>query len=191
MAAAEHPHTQGNDTKANSIASIERATEKTWQTWLQVFGAANAENLAHPEIVSLVRAELPLTLQNPDWWAQGVAIAFEQHAGLRVPGQSSTGEYRVGASRTVQFERDAAIERWVQLWGEADHLGQPVFNVRRSRTEKRTFWRAQLGDVGKLEVAAAAKGDDKAIVSTELTRLRSPDQIGEWRAHLKQCLAAL
>lgn len=182
----------GNKTKASNIAALERASERSWPDWITLFETAGAAKLPHPEIARIASDAMPRTLQNPDWWAQGAAIAFEQHAGLRVPGQSSTGDFRVSASRTMPVDRDEAIERWVTNPGErANHLGHTVSQVRQSRTVKRSFWRAALNGAGKLEVAAEAKGDGRSIVTIQHTGLGDAEHIEAWRAHWKKCLGEL
>ncbi len=117
-----------------------------------------------PEIARIALAALPEQLQNPHWWAQSVAIAFEQHVGLRVPGQSSTGDFRVSASRTMSCDRDEAVARWIARFAGSPHLGHEVQSARQSRTEKRTFWRATLDGAGKLEVAAEAKPHARSLI---------------------------
>lgn len=181
----------GNQTKATSIPAIERASERSWADWLTLFEAEGAAKLPHSEIAKIALAALPESLQNPHWWAQGVAIAFEQHTGLRVPGQSSTGDFRVSASRTMTCNRDEAIERWIARFAGSTHLGHEAQSVRQSRTEKRSFWRATLDGAGKLEVAAEAKPDGRALVSISQSGLASPDTIEAWRAHWKACLGEL
>lgn len=182
----------GNLTKRSNIAALERATERSWPEWLEIFDAAGAARLSHPEIAHVALNAMPGSLQNPEWWAQGAAIAFEQHAGLRVAGQSSTGDFRVGASRTMPITRDEAMRRWAHQFADAsNHLGHGVSNVRQSRTEKRTFWRATLDGAGKLEIAAESKGDERSLVTVQQTGLDKADHIEQWRAHWKACLAAL
>lgn len=183
----------GNQTKATSIPAIERAFGRSWAEWLEIFAQAGAAKLPHPEIARIALEALPETDtdQNRHWWAQGVAIAFEQHVGLRVPGQSSTGDFRVSASRTMSCDRDEAIERWIARFAGSPHLGHEAGSVRQSRTEKRTFWRANLEGAGKLEVGAEAKPDGRALVSISQTGLTGPDVIEEWRAHWKACLGEL
>lgn len=182
---------RGNKTRAGNIPALERASNRSWDEWLSIFEGAGAAKLTHPEIASVALAAMPATLENPEWWAQGAAIAFEQHAGLRVPGQSSTGDYRVGASRTMALTRDEAVERWAGRFGDSAQRGHELGQVRTSRTEKRTFWRASLDGAGKLEVAASEKGEGKSLVAIQHTALASSDEIETWRAHWKQCLGEL
>lgn len=183
---------RGNRTTASNIPALEGATKRSWAEWLQLFEQAGATALAHPEIARIARQAMPGELQNPDWWAQGVAIAFEQSAGLRVPGQSATGEYRVGASRTLSLSREEATERWDALnSGRAEQGGHRVADVRRSTTAKRSFWRATLEGAGQVEVSVEAKGEDRSVCTVQHTRLLEADSIETWRAHWKSRLAEL
>lgn len=182
----------GNLTRGERVPAIERATGRSWDDWLGIFEAAQARTLSHPEIARVARTHVPEDLQNPDWWAQGIAIAFEQHVGLRVPGQSSSGDFRVSASRTLPLDRDAAIEAWVTAHGDRpEHLGHEPGVPRPSRTEKRTFWRFSLEGAGKVEVAATSKDPDRAVLTVSQDGLADGEQIEAWRAHWKGLLAAL
>lgn len=181
-----------NATRPESVPAIERATNRDWASWLEIFQAHGAAKLGHAQIAKIARAAVPESLQNPDWWAQGIAIAFEQHAGLRVPGQGSDGLFRVSASRTMALDRDAAIEAWVAAHGDAtEHRGCAVQKPRRSRTEKRSFWRFDLEGGGRVEVSATPKGDDRVTLGVNQDGLASGEEIEEWRAHWKALLAAL
>lgn len=186
------PESAGNRTRATSIPGIERASGMSWDAWLAIFDGAGARSLGHAEIARIARAALPADMQSLDWWAQGIAIAFEQQVGLRVPGQSSTGSFRVSASRTLPLDRDAAIEAWAAMHGSrAEHLGHPSGEVRRSRTDKRTFWRQSLDGAGRFEVAATPKDDTRSVLAVSQEGLPDADGIEAWRAHWKALLAEL
>lgn len=184
-----------NQTRAGNVPSLERATKRPWSEWVSLFEERGAAKLAHPEIAKIALEYMPSDLENPEWWAQGAAIAFEQHAGIRVPGQSSTGTFRVGASRTLPLGRDEAVARWISAHGEvSEHLGHAARNVRESRTEKRTFYRFALEGAGKVEVAAALKDASdpgKSILTVQQEGLPDGDRIEEWRAYWKGLLAEL
>lgn len=188
MSAAE----SGNRTRAGNVPALERATGRGWDAWVDLFEAAGARELAHSEIARLARGAMPEGLDNPDWWAQGAAIAYEQHAGLRVPGQSSTGSFRVGASRTLPLDRDAAVEAWRAAHGDrVEHLGHAAGEARASRTEKRTFWRFDLDGAGRVEVSGTPKGEGRATLAVNHEGLPSGDDVEQWRAHWKALLAEL
>lgn len=185
---------QGNRTRAGNVPALERATGRSWADWLAHFEARGAASLGHAEIARIAREAMPDDLQNPDWWAQGAAIAFEQHAGLRVPGQSSSGTFRVSASRTVPLDRDAAVEAWAAGPGTAaQHLGFVASEPRRSRTEKRTFFRFDLDGAGRVEVAATPNPKDpaKATLGVNHEGLTDGDAVEAWRAHWKALLAEI
>lgn len=182
----------GNQTKAGNTTAIARATGRPWHAWVELLEQATASQLSHPEIAAVARQAMPAEVSNPDWWAQGVAIAYEQHAGIRVPGQSAGGDYRVSASRTVSLDRDVAAEQWQAMLEDAGAgLGHEVRDVRRSRTDKRSFWRASLESAGKVEFAAEAMGDGRARCAVQHTGLADADSIEVWRTHWKARLAQL
>lgn len=184
----------GNRTRAGNVPALERATGRGWAEWVAHFEAHGAAQLGHAEIARVARAAMPDGLQNPDWWAQGAAIAYEQHAGLRVPGQSSSGAFRVSASRSLPLDRDAAVEAWAAGPGSAErHLGHAVASARRSRTEKRTFLRFDLEGAGRVEVAATPNAKDPARSALSVSHGGLPDgeHLEEWRAHWKGLLGEL
>lgn len=202
----------GTGTRAGSVAALERASGRSWPEWLAHFeahgvtahrtgaGNAGAGNAgadsapAHAEIARIARLAMPEGLQNPDWWAQGAAIAYEQHAGLRVPGQSSTGDFRVSASRTMALDRDAAVEAWAAGPGAlAEHDGHAASRPRRSRTDKRTFFRFDLDGAGRVEVAATpnAKDPAKSTLAVNHDGLPDAEAVEAWRAYWKALLAGL
>lgn len=182
----------GNRTRAGNIPAIERATRRPWAEWIEFFESRGARGLGHAEIARLALAEMPADLENEGWWAQGAAIAYEQHAGLRVPGQSSAGDFRVGASRTLAGDRDAVLAAWIAAFGDrSEHLGHAVEGVRASRTEKRSFRRFSLDGAGRVEVSATPKDDAKTVLAVSQTGLADGDRIEEWRAYWKARLAEL
>lgn len=182
----------GNQTRAGSIPGIERATGREWAEWVRFFEDQEAAKLNHAEIARLARLAVPADLKNPDWWAQGIAIAYEQHAGLRVPGQASDGTFRVGASRSLPLGRDAAMEAWDAMTdGIAEHRGHAQGEPRRSRTEKRTFWRVNLEGAGRVEVSATQKNEISTALAISHEGLQDGAEIEAWRTHWKALLAKL
>ncbi len=184
--------TSSNQTRATSTQAIERATGRSWGEWIEHFESHNAKKLGHPEIAKLALEAMPANLENPEWWAQGTAIAFEQHAGLRVPGQSSTGDFRVSVSRTLPVDREGALAAWGVRFGSAEsHQGHTVENARESRTEKRSFIRFSLAGAGKVEVAATPKDASKTSLAINHTGLESAGVVEDWRAYWKALLTEL
>ena len=77
-------------------------------------GGAGADSApAHAEIARIARLAMPEGLQNPDWWAQGAAIASLQKHFAALPGAtqaklviSGPGWFGVQASRHTRAEAD-------------------------------------------------------------------------------------
>lgn len=187
-------------TRATSIAGIERATGRSWDDWLAIMEGAGAQTLGHAGIAKLARSHMADDMKSVDWWAQGVAIAYEQHAGLRVPGQGSDGLFRVSASRTLDTDREAAIDAWVATFGERSEFeGHDVMAARRNQTEKRSFWRFSLAGAGKVEVSATPKAPSKSAtdaapkvtLAISHDALPAADEVERWRAFWKERLAEL
>lgn len=148
--------------------------------------------MSHTNIAALALELTPPALPNERWWAQAVAIAFEQHAGLRAPGQSAAGDFRVSVSRTLPVGRATALAMWIAAFGADDaHLGHTVSNRRDSETAARAFHRFSLEGAGKIEVAATPKDAAKTVLSISQTALDSGEQIEEWRAYWKAQLTRL
>lgn len=178
-----------NSTRGINVPAIERATGRDWSEWVRLLEASGETN--HTAIAAIALAHMLEGVDNPEWWAQSVSIGYEQQAGLRVPGQASTGGYRVSASRTLVGDRDAVIEAWAVLAQQLDFRECEVSAPRQSRTEKRTFWRVDLVGAGRVEVAASEKSPGKTLVALSHNDLAAESDIEPWRAYWKAALAGL
>lgn len=103
------------DTKGSNIPAIERATGRSWADWVALIDAAGGRELPHPDIARVTHGVLDGVIDSSGWWAQGVAIAYEQHIGRRLPGQSPDGTFQASASRTLPDDPLAARARWITL----------------------------------------------------------------------------
>lgn len=177
--------------RPDRVNAIERATGVQWEAWLEHFAKTRAAEKPHAEIVKIARNLMPGDLQNPEWWAQGVAIAFEHQVGLRVPGESSTGTFQMSVSRTVTGERDEVLAAWITHTSGRPHQSHELSNERTSRTDKRSYWRATLQGAGKLDVAVANKSDEKVLLTVQHLDLPSAADIDVWRSYWKSHLGAL
>ena len=105
----------------NGISSpaVKKATGKSWAEWCRLLDQAGARKKSHKEITELLADKQKV----PAWWAQMLAVGYEQSRGLRVKHQKSSG-FEVSVSRTIAapvalvFEawRDPVLrERWLPL----------------------------------------------------------------------------
>ncbi len=89
---------------------VTAATGRAPDDWYALLDAADGRTIGHTAIAAhLVRVGVD------PWWAQGIAIGYEQSRGLRIPGQRSDGTFAVSASRQVPGEREAVLDRIVPL----------------------------------------------------------------------------
>jgi hypothetical protein len=135
-------------TRAIDIASLERRTGKAWRHWL-----AHLEkivHLPHSEIARRLREECGVS----GWWAQSIAVAYEQQIGRRVPGQQCDGGFQVSVSKTFLGSMDTVLARW-QAAMEGGGQFAAIFITRGpevSRTDKWRYWRCALADGSRVSV---------------------------------------
>jgi len=122
-----------------------------------------------------------------------IAVAYEQHIGRRVPGQSGDGSYSVSASRTVSGSLDDALARWIEVVGVPSEIsGVAVESTpETSATEKWRYWRCSLVDGSRISVNISLKSPDKSIVSVQHDRLEFDDLREHWRTYWKAVLRQL
>ena len=179
--------------KPSNTAGIANATGRPWDQWVDMLDAAGAREKNHTAIAALTLKHMPESVERPEWWAQGTAIAYEQHVGLRVPGQSCTGDFQFSTSRTVTGDIDRALEAWLGVVAGIEEFGgiptesEPAV----STTEKWRYWRVPMADGTRVSVNITAKAGEKSTVGVNHTKLDSAEAIEFWRPLWKQLLSQL
>ena len=183
----------GRMVKSSNTASIASATGRPWDEWVEVLERAGARELGHTAIARLTLAHMPDSVERAEWWAQGTAIAYEQHAGLRVPGQSCSGDFQTSASRTVAGDKDTALQAWMAVVAGRDEFGGVPVEAEpsTSSSEKWRYWRAPLADGTRVTVNFSDKAGGKASVGLAHTKLDSAEAIEFWRPVWKELLGRL
>ncbi|MEU4365671.1 hypothetical protein [Promicromonospora sp. NPDC023987] len=181
---------------SSRIQAVERATGRGWDDWLAYLTGIGAPELTHHEIASAVLGELDGKIDNPGWWAQSTAVAYEQHIGRRVPGQRPDGTFQTSVSRSTTLGMDDLMRAWSEFAaGDADVVALIVGEVRVSGTEKRITWRAKGYEGESVIVISEPKKDGAA--SLVVQHLGSPtpernDEVKEqWRAIVSRFVAGL
>lgn len=153
-----------------SDAAMERATGRSrpqWHAALDQYGL----DIDHTERVRRLAADHP---DLSSWWCQSVAVDFEQARGLRVKGQSSSGDFQVSCSKTVDGDPDAVWQRLVTapLLPTADWREGAVWDAGEARVEVRRvdpgkilrwFWVVE-GGKSTVEVSFQPKGGATTVV---------------------------
>jgi hypothetical protein len=176
-------------TRPADTDAITRATGLPWADWLAWLDTLDATSMTHRDIARRVAEERGVD----GWWAQTITVAYEQHIGRRAPGQSCTGDFSVGASRTVPFAMDGALALWV-AWADR----QPTFdgvaldgspNIR--ETDKWRYWRCGLADGSRVNVNISQKAPAKSTIGVQHERLGDADAVARWRAFWRAALPQL
>lgn len=159
--------------KPIATATIEKGTGKPWEYWLARLTKASAAELSHTDIAKLLEQEWNV----PGWWAQTITVAFEQHIGRRIPGQTSSGRYELSVSRVVAGTPDALREAWANSARQRKRLAgrKPIDQPSTSGTSKRLYWRCKLDDNSNVTVSFEPKGSGKALISLAHASARKLD----------------
>jgi hypothetical protein len=129
------------------IAAIERATGRSWDTWLAFLTGIDAERLSHHEIATALVLDLDGKIDNPAWWGQSIAVAYEQSIGRRVPGQQPDGTFRTSVSRSTPLAMLPLIAAWTAFAASDPDVRAAITGEPRvSGTENRHSWRARGPD---------------------------------------------
>ncbi|WP_201120323.1 hypothetical protein [Enteractinococcus helveticum] len=179
--------------KPMNTSAIAAATNRPWQRWVQLLEDAGARHMNHSQIAVLALELMPADVEQKEWWAQGTAVAFEQHAGLRVPGQTSTGDFQVSTSRIVGGDKDQVLEAWLELVGSRTEFGEvPIEGeASTSSTDRWRYWRVSLSDGTRVVVNINDKQAGKALVGLQHFKLDSAEAVAYWRPIWKDVLAQL
>ncbi|MEX5296402.1 hypothetical protein QYM41_14080 [Kocuria sp. CPCC 205268] len=180
-------------TRGTSTAGIARATGIPWETWTARLEELGARSMSHAEIARRVAEQLDGVVENHEWWAQSVTVAWEQHTGVRRPGQTGDGSFGTSASRTVAGTPDEVLTRWTELLAGRTEVDGVPFRQPPStaRTEKWRYWRARLADGTRVAATLGEAGRGRTTVAVAHTGLPSAEDVARWRGVWKELLAAL
>lgn len=163
-------------TKNTRISAVEKATNRTWDTWLQYMDGIDAKNLSHHEIATHLLDELDGTIENHAWWAQSVTVAYEQYIGRRIPGQRPDGTFQTSVSKATQLGMQELMDKWVAFAAEdADVQALVADEVRVSGTEKRITWRTKAADGSSIRVTSEPKKNGTASLIVNHMELQTHD----------------
>lgn len=167
--------------------AITQATGVEWGRWAEILDGAGGADLPHKELAQAAHAAMPAAVDNAGWWAQSVAVAYEQWIGRRIPGQAHDGTFQVSATRTMPGTMREVFDRWCELTGDLTELdGLTVTDgPRTSGTDKRLHWGVTLADGSRGNVDVSPKSADKTLVAASQVNLTNPDAVERWRAFWK------
>jgi len=174
---------------AISDEAVKRATGKEWDEWFEILDEWEAVKRSHKEIAQYLHNEH----STDPWWAQTVAVRYEQERGLRVLGERSDGTFQVSVSRTISasdeqiydaFTSEEILPRWfgdrasidLREGGRYDMDGGDVGEYRRLVYPKRirmTWENAKAYPNTVVEIAITPKSTEKSSVTIQHMKLPS------------------
>lgn len=178
--------------KGSNLPAIERATGISWDSWVEHLDGQHAANLPHRSIAQLAEQHLGQAVGNSSWWAQGVAVAYEQHIGRRLPGQAADGSFQFSVTRTVSADLDGTLEQWQKVMGTPAEINGWKLDggPRISRSDKWRYWRIGLEDGTRVSVDIGRKGE-KSSIAVNHTKIQDPDQVPLWKDYWRSLLDQL
>ncbi|SDI47678.1 hypothetical protein SAMN04488693_11256 [Arthrobacter subterraneus] len=160
----------------SKIASIERATNRSWDQWLRFLDSVGGRDLSHKDIALKVHEELDGTMDSAGWWAQSIAVAYEHHIGRRVPGQRSDGTFQLSVSRSTALGLKELMARWSEFAaGNATVqllLAEPP---KTGGSDRRLTWRSRARDGSSVLVTSEPKKNGTASIVASQMGLPSPE----------------
>lgn len=168
--------------------ALETGSGITWDEWVKLL--APYRDLDHTDMakITLDKIHERGKSKSPEWWAQGVTVAYEQYIGRRKVGQQSDGKFSVTVSKTLPGDMDEALATWlsqvdgVQEFDGIELRGMPRVN----RTEKWRYWRVTLDDDSTISVNIQTKpSGDKSTLSINHDKLAQESDVERWRTYWK------
>ncbi|HYE60905.1 MAG TPA: SRPBCC domain-containing protein [Phycisphaerales bacterium] len=149
-----------------SDGAVERATGKPQSHWFKVLDTFARKLGEHNH--KLAAEHLHDAHAVPEWWCQMVTVAYERDRGLRAKHERPDG-FSVSASRTINVPISDLYNAWN---GRARAKWLPDDFTVRKATQDRSI-RITWGDGTNLEVMFYPKGDSKAQVTVQHSKLPS------------------
>ena len=168
-----------------SEQAVQKATGRTWKTWLALLDRAGARKMSHRQIAAVLSKKYDVR----PWWQQMIAVGYEQARGLRKLHERPDG-YQVGASRTLEASVGTAYEAWIDTRRRGRWLPRAPMEITKA-TARRTLLIRWGGGKSRVDVAFANKGRSKCSVTVTHGNLPSAADAVRIKAYWQKALARL
>lgn len=168
---------------------LREATGKDWPQWFAVLDAWGATARNHTEIARHVREDHGVD----GWYAQSVAVGYEQERGLREVGQSSTGEWRTSGSKTIAASSAKVIEAFADEAVRRRWLPDADLTLRTHRPAKSVTadFKDAEGTTSRISVTLTVKAPEKTVVGVGHEKLRDAAEVAAYKVFWRERLAEL
>ena len=143
--------------------AVRKKTGRDWIGWFALLDRAGAKKMAHKEIAQHLGS-----IGVPGWWAQMVAVSYEQERGLREKYQQQAGGYSASASKTFAVPVDILYKNWAEEKLRGRWLKE-ITVVRKATTNK--SMRITWPDQTSVEAYFVGKGEQRSQVAVQHGKL--------------------
>jgi hypothetical protein len=182
-AAAKPVKTPVADT-AISDDKVKAATGRAWMGWFVILNRANANARPHKEVAALLQEKYGVA----PWWAQMITVEYERARGGRKLNEREGGTFSVNVTKVMPVALPALFEAATDPKTRAKWFPKGAFEES-SKTENK-YWRGKW-KTGRIEFGFYAKGEGKAQITLEVSKLASADAVEKERAAWKAAVAKL
>ena len=165
--------------------ALKAKTGKNWQTWFALLDKANAKKMNHTEIATYLYDK-----QKQDgWWAQMVAVTYEQVRGLRQK-YEKPGGYEVSVSKVIPVPLSSLYKSWMDEKVRNQWLKEKGMVVSKATPHKsiRAAWN---DNKTRLDINFYDKGSSKSQVVVQHARLANITEAEKMKKYWKEKLEKL
>lgn len=173
------------------IRQVENGTKISWDRWLKLLENYKYINHTDLAIEALRIINEEGNSDNPEWWAQSVAVTYEQEAGIRIVGQRCDGDFSTSTSKTLIGDMDSTLEHWVNYVVDTREFKgiSAEDSPRISKSEKWRYWKINLSDGSMLNVNIQNKaGGEKSTLSINHDKISTEEERNSWKEYWKEFL---
>ena len=175
------------DNKVGGISdqAVKKATGKSWEEWIATLDKAGTNRMNHTQIAAYLYEKQKLS----GWWAQMVAVGYEQAKGLRKLHERPDG-YEISVSRVVNVPLATLSKSWGDEKQRAKWLKTRDLEVKKATANKsmRITWSDKKTS---LEVNFYQKGKGKAQVVVQHAKLKDSKEADKMKGYWAKTLEDL
>jgi hypothetical protein len=169
---------------AMADSAVRAKTGKDWAAWFRALDKAGAKQLPHKKIAELLHEKQGV----PGWWSQMVTVEYERSRGLRELYQTSQG-YSASATKTIA----TTLSKLYATTAEPAQRKQwfPAGAFKPSSQTRNKYLNGAWKSSARLNVGFYAKGEGKAQIAVQVSKLASKEEVEREREAWKNALSKL
>jgi hypothetical protein len=169
---------------AMSDASVKARTGKDWSGWFTALDKEGATTLGHKAIAAMLSKKYRVS----SWWSQMVTVEYERSRGLRVRHEKASG-FSVAVSKTLAVSLSALYSATANAAKRRRWFPKGAFEL--SSQTKDKYFRGSWNRSARLEMGFYVKGEEKAQIALQVSKLRKETDVERERAAWKVALLKL